>query len=316
MGERVLIIGANGQIGSELTVELRARLGESNVLPTDIAEANPMLAGGRFERLDVLNEAVLRQLMGDHRITTVYHMAALLSATGERHPMKAWRLNVDGLLHVLNASVDLKVSKLFWPSSIAVFGPDARKDRTPQNVALNPSSIYGISKLAGEQLCAWYHRKHGLDVRSLRYPGLISYRTMPGGGTTDYAIEIFHAAISEQRYTCFLEADATLPFMYMDDAIRGTLDLMDAPVSRISVRTSYNFTAFSISPGQLADEISKHVPGFSVTYAPDYRQQFAESWPRSIDDTQARSDWGWQPRFDLPALVADMLKHVAVMNHG
>jgi nucleoside-diphosphate-sugar epimerase len=208
--------------------------------------------------------------------------------------------------------VDLKVSKVFWPSSIAAFGPDAPKESTPQVTALNPTSMYGITKVAGEQLCAWYHHKHNLDVRGLRYPGLISYKTMPGGGTTDYAIEIFHFALNHQRYTCYLEPDATLPFMYMDDAVRGTIELMDAEPSRISVRTGYNFTAFSVSPKELAAEIARHIPQFVISYEPDYRQQFAESWPRSIDDTQARKDWNWQPRFDLPALVADMLTNVAI----
>ena len=312
--ERVLIIGANGQIGSELVIALRARRGDNAVIASDISPAGSLLDGnGPFLHLDVLDEDALRRFIREERITIVYHMAALLSATAERHPMKAWRLNMDGLLHVLNACVEMGVKQLFWPSSIAAFGPDAPKENTPQVVPMNPDTVYGITKVAGEQLCAWYHRKHGLDVRSLRYPGLISHRTLPGGGTTDYAIDIFHAALSDGTYTCFLKPDASLPFMYMDDAIAGTLQLMDTPADRITVRTSYNITAFSLSPHELATEIRKHIPEFRISYEPDYRQQFAESWPRSIDDSQARTDWNWKPRFELSELVEDMLKHVRVL---
>jgi nucleoside-diphosphate-sugar epimerase len=308
--ENILVIGANGQIGSELTAALRQSHG--NVIATDIAPAGSSQAEADFEQLDVLDEARLEQLVADRRVTTIYHMAALLSATGEKNPMKAWHLNMNGLLNVLNICVNHKVRKLFWPSSIAAFGPDVPLDHTPQHVPMNPTSIYGITKVAGEQLCAWYHRKHGLDVRSLRYPGLVSFKTMPGGGTTDYSVEIFHAALSTQKYTCFLGPDTRLPFMYMDDAIRGTFELMNADASRLTIRTSYNFTAFSMSPSDLAAEIMKHIPEFTITYKPDYRQQLADSWPRGIDDSDARKDWDWKPRFDLVLLVEDMLKHLAV----
>lgn len=311
MQQRILIIGANGQIGTELVIALGKWIGEENVIATDISAPNPIFNGsGKFLKLDVLDKDALHKVVDAEGITTVYNMAALLSATAEKKPMKAWELNITGLLNVLNVCVDLKVQKVFWPSSIAVFGPDVPKENTPQDAALNPTTIYGVSKVAGEQLCAWYHRTHGLDVRSIRYPGLISYKTQPGGGTTDYSVEIFHAALNQTNYICPLKADAALPFMYMSDAIRGTIDLMNADASQITVRNSYNFTAFSLSPGMLAQEIAKHIPELQVTYRPDYRQQFAESWPMSIDDSAARQDWQWNPEFDIAALVQDMLAHL------
>jgi nucleoside-diphosphate-sugar epimerase len=311
----VLVIGACGQLGLELTEALRQRYEPANVIAADVrAPKQPeLLAGGPFELLDVLDKPRLEQLIQQYQPTQVYHLAALLSATAEKDPMFAWKLNMDGLLNVLNLAVQYKVAQVYWPSSIAVFGPDTPRENTPQLTIMNPNTVYGISKLAGEQWCEWYHRKHGLDVRSLRYPGLIGYKSLPGGGTTDYAVDIYHKAVAGHSYECFLKEDSYLPMMYMPDALKATLDLMHAPAEKIKVRTSYNLGAMSFSPAEITASIQQQVPGFEVSYAPDQRQAIADSWPASIDDTAARQDWGWQPDFDLDKMTADMLLHLKQM---
>ncbi len=308
---RILIVGANGQIGSELAGVLAERFGGDAVVTGDLAPAG-RTAGLVHESLDVTDAAALAAVIRRHRITQVYQLAAMLSATGETNPRQAWDVNICGLLNVLELARQGVLERIFWPSSIAVFGPGTPGDATPQHTVMDPTTVYGISKLAGERWCAWYHARHGVDVRSLRYPGLISWKTPPGGGTTDYAVEIFYAALERHPYTCFLDADQVLPMMYMPDALRATLELMTAPAERIRERGSYNLAAMSFSPRQIAAAIARRVEGFSVQYAPDFRQQIAASWPRSIDDRQARSDWGWQPQFDLPAMVDEMLQHLRV----
>ena len=303
----ILIIGANGQIGTELAQELAFRHGDSHVVTSDLAPQGrvPHLA---HEMLDVTDAAALTSVVKRHGITQVYHLAAALSATGEKHPMWAWDLNMKGLLNVLELARVQKLDKVFWPSSIAAFGPCTPALDTPQATVMDPTTVYGISKLAGERWCAWYHAKHGVDVRSLRYPGLISYKTPPGGGTTDYAIEIFHAALKTGRYSCFLEAGQALPMMYMPDALRATIELMEAPASSVKQRGSYNLAGVSFTPADIAAAIQKHLPDFQIDYAPDFRQAIAASWPQRIDDRDAAADWGWSLRYDLAAIVADMLK--------
>lgn len=304
-----LVIGANGQIGSELTAALAAMHGEANVIAADIAlPAQPHRV--QFVSLDVLDTRRLREIVERHSIDDVYLLAALLSAKGESAPLAAWTLNVNSLLNVLELAREKKIARVFWPSSIAAFGPHSPADATPQWAVMDPTTIYGASKQAGERLCEYYFAKFGVDVRSLRYPGAISYRTPPGGGTTDYAIAIFQAARRGEAYRCFLAEDATLPMIYMPDAIRATLELMNADARRLRVRSSYNLSGLSFSPGEIAAEIRRHVPGFEVVYAPDFRQAIAESWPHTIDDSQARADWGWAARFDLARLTADMLENV------
>lgn len=307
---KILVIGAGGQLGSELTQALWQRYGKANVIATDIKEPGGILSGGNFKVLDVLNQKGLFEFIKEQQITQIYHLAAVLSATGEKNPKFAWRLNMDGLIHVLDAAVEFKIEKVYWPSSIAVFGPNTPKHNTPQHTVMDPSTIYGISKLAGEQWCDWYYRKHGVDVRSLRYPGLIGYKTKPGGGTTDYAVDIFFKAITEKKYICFLKPDTYLPMMYMDDAVKATIDLMEAPPDKITTRSSYNISAMSFCPSDIAEEIRKEIPGFSVTYQPDFRQEIADSWPKSIDDSQARGDWGWQHQFDLRKMTREILKNL------
>jgi nucleoside-diphosphate-sugar epimerase len=309
MSDRILIVGANGQIGTELAVALAARHGEDSVITSDIA-ARGRAAGLVHEMLDIRDAKTLADVVERYRITQIYHLAAALSATGEQHPMWAWDLNMKGLLNVLELARAKKVERVFWPSSIAAFGPTSPQEDTPQHTLMEPSTVYGISKLAGEGWCRWYHRQHGVDVRSLRYPGLISWKTPPGGGTTDYAVDIFHAALREGRYTCFLEPDQALPMMYMPDAVRATIELMAAPAVQIGERGSYNIAAMSFTPAQLGAEIERRIPGFTIEYAPDHRQSIAASWPRSINDDAARSDWGWSARFDLSALVDDMLANL------
>lgn len=314
MREVVLITGAGGQIGSELTQALRQEFKHDQVIASDIKEPSADLKeSGPFEQLDVLDEGRLNELIEKYQVTQVYHLAAMLSATAEQHPLKAWKLNMDSMLYVLEAAVRHKLHKVFWPSSIAAFGPNSPKQHTPQYTVMDPTSVYGISKLAGEGWCNYYFQKKGVDVRSVRYPGLISYKTPPGGGTTDYAIDIFIKAIHEGSYTCFLEPDSELPMMYMPDAIRGTLELMDAPADRLSIRTSYNLAGLSFNPEELANAIQSHLPDFEIKYQPDYRQQIAASWPNSIDDSVARKDWGWEPEYDLPGMTADMLAHISEM---
>lgn len=306
----ILVIGAGGQLGTELTQGLWNLYGRENVIATDIKDTHGILSQGNFEILDVLREKALFDFIQKNNITQIYHLAAVLSATGEKNPKLAWHLNMDGLINVLDAAVQFKVDRVYWPSSIAVFGPSTPKNNTPQDTIMDPSTIYGITKLAGERWCDWYFRKYGLDVRSLRYPGIIGYKTKPGGGTTDYAVDIFFKAITEKKYECFLKQDTYLPMMYMDDAVKATLDLMAAPPAKIKTRSSYNISAMSFSPEEIAAEIKKHIHGFLITYQPDFRQAIADSWPKSIDDSVARNEWGWVPKFGLKEMVEDILKNL------
>lgn len=309
MQTRILIVGANGQIGTELTQALVQRHGPEAVVTSDQVPVGRVL-GLRHEMLDVTEAHALTEVVERHRITQIYLLAAALSARGEQHPKWAWDLNMKGLLNVLELARTHKLERIFWPSSIAAFGPSTPRDQTPQKTVMDPSTVYGISKLAGEGWCAWYHRKHGVDVRSLRYPGLISWKTPPGGGTTDYAVEIFHAALKHGRYTSFLSEATALPMMYMPDAIRATLELMDAPSENVRERGSYNLAGISFTPRQMADSIARHIAGFELHCEPDERQWIADSWPRSIDDSAAQSDWGWRARYDLDAMVRDMLDNL------
>jgi len=309
--ERILIIGANGQFGTELTEALRGGYGGPQVVASDV-QTPPQGAGeeGPFEIVNVLDGGRLYEIIRKYNITQVYHLAALLSATGEKKPKPAWDLNINGLLNVLDIAREGGVRKVFWPSTIAVFGPGTPRQCTPQHTVTDPNTVYGISKLAGEGWCNYYFTKYGVDVRSLRYPGLISYKHPAGGGTTDYAVDIYQQALETGRYQCYLSEDTYLPMMYMPDAVRAALELMDADATRITVRSSYNIGAVSFSPREVAAEIKKHLPGFAVQYQPDFRQQIADSWPQSIDDSIARRDWGWQPQFDLPTMTEDMLTNL------
>ena len=308
--EYILVIGACGQIGLELTEALRQKFGTAQVLATDIRPLNQVSVSLQpYRQLDVMDKSALQALMEEKQFTQVYHLAAMLSANGERNPQAAWELNMVSLLSILDLSHQLGVKKVFWPSSIAVFGPDSQKRDCPQQGVTEPSTIYGISKAAGEHWCQYYFDKFGLDVRSLRYPGLIS-AGLPGGGTTDYAVDIFHSAVQQETYTCFLKPDTTLPMMYMPDAIRATLELMDAPAEHLTVRTAYNLAALSFSPSELYEEIKLQVPDFQIDYQPDFRQAIADSWPGSIDDTMARSDWGWKPEYQLRNMTTAMLEGI------
>ncbi|ODP33310.1 NAD-dependent epimerase/dehydratase family protein [Pandoraea sp. ISTKB] len=317
--ERILIIGANGQIGSELVEALAAQYGNENVVATDIAPG-PSRHAVHYETLDVLDAARLAALVERFGITQIFHLAALLSATGETRPLQAWTLNMNGLLNVLELAREHQGKgrglRVFWPSSIAAFGPHTPAVETPQLAIMDPTTMYGISKQAGERLCEYYFTKFGVDVRSLRYPGVISFKTPPGGGTTDYAIEIFQAARRGEIYTCFLKDDATLPMIHMPDAVRATLELMNADAAKLRVRSSYNVAGVSFDPKTLAEAIARRVPGFTVKYAPDFRQAIAETWPHTLDDTHARYDWGWKPAFDLDAMVDDMLANVPLDWHA
>lgn len=311
MEESIIIIGSNGQIGTELAAALRNKSGNDSVLTCDINPPGQTDPSAKFEILDVLDKKALRALYEKYKPTQVYLLAALLSATGERFPKKAWELNMDGLIGVLDLSVEFNVSKVFWPSSIAVFGPHSPKTDTPQYCVMDPNTVYGFSKLAGERWCEYYYQKHNLDVRSIRYPGLISWKAAPGGGTTDYAIHIFHEALSSGNYQSFLSKDTRLPMLYIDDAINGTLQLMDAPAEDLRIRSSYNLTGLSFTPNELGAEIRKHLPDFELTYSDsDPRQKIADSWPRSIDDTYAREDWGWNPVYDLSKMAEEMLSNL------
>ncbi|MDX2249032.1 MAG: NAD-dependent epimerase/dehydratase family protein [Bacteroidia bacterium] len=307
--KRTLVIGALGQIGSELIAELTRRYGNDSVVATDI-RLPEQKTDFTFLKLDVLDKQALYQVISDYNIGTLYNLAAILSAKGEQQPQLAWEINMKSLLNTLEAARELSLEKVFWPSSIAVFGPSTPRVNTPQHCEMDPSTVYGISKLAGERWCAYYAQKYGVDVRSLRYPGLISYKTLPGGGTTDYAVEIFHEAVKARHYTSFLGENTALPMMYMPDAIRATLSLMDAPVEAVKVRSSYNLAGISFTPAILAAEIQKHIPLFSCDYKPDFRQAIAESWPQSIDDRESTADWGWKPEFDLESMAHDMLLHI------
>ena len=313
--ERILIIGANGQIGSELVTALAEQHGAANVLATDIG-SNNVYGAARYAQLDVLDKARLMSLVEEEGVTQVYQLAALLSATGEQAPLKAWTLNMDGLLNILEVARERgeagKPLKVFWPSSIAAFGPNTPSENTPQYTVMDPTTIYGISKLAGERLCEYYHTKYGVDVRSIRYPGIISFKSPPGGGTTDYAIAIFHSALKGETYECFLGPETTLPMIYMPDAIRATIELMDAPAEQVKIRSSYNVAGVSFNPRELAASIQQAVPGFEIAYKPDSRQQIADTWPKSLDDSRASADWGWKARVGIEEMVASMLENIDV----
>lgn len=306
---KILVIGSSGQIGIDLVLELRRRKGVNNVIATDIKEPCPILINdGPFYQLDVLDKEKLEWLIQEENITEVYLLAALLSAIAEQKPQAAWKLNMDGLLNILELGKQKKLKKIFWPSSIAVFGSNSPKLNTPQHTIMEPSTIYGISKLAGERWCEYYFNKFGVDVRSIRYPGLISYKSKPGGGTTDYAIEIFEKAINKEPFSCYLEKNTFLPMMYMDDAIRATIEIMEAPSEKIKIRSSYNIAGTSFSPEEIATEIEKELGPIKIAYNPDFRQNIADSWPDSIDDKCAKNDWEWSVFYDLPKIIKEMIK--------
>jgi nucleoside-diphosphate-sugar epimerase len=311
MATKVLVIGACGQIGTELTMRLREIYGGEQVIASDIREgSDEIMASGPFETLDAMDKSQIEDVCLHYEINEVYLMAAMLSATGEKFPKKAWSLNMGSLMNVLDIAKDGKVDKIFWPSSIAVFGPTTPKENTPQHTIMEPTTVYGISKQTGERWCEYYHQKYGVDVRSIRFPGLISWKTLPGGGTTDYAVDVFHKAVADGNYTCFLKEDTALPMMYMEDAVRATVEIMRAPADEIKERSSYNLAGMSFTPKEIADEIRKHVKDFSMAYEPDSRQEIANSWPSSIEDTAARNDWNWKHEYDLSNMVAEMLSHL------
>ena len=311
MNPKILIIGACGQIGTELTQKLRKIYGTENVIASDIRKLNvDVVNSGPFEVINALDFNQIEHLVEVHQITDVYLMAALLSATAEKNPAFAWDLNMNSLFHVLNLAKAGKIKKIFWPSSIAVFGPTTPKENTPQYTIMEPSTVYGISKQSGERWCEYYHNLFGVDVRSIRYPGLISWSSPPGGGTTDYAVDIYHKALENQSYECFLSAETKMPMMYMDDAIAATIQIMQAPAEQIKIRSSYNLAAMSFTPTEIAAEIQKHIPDFTISYALDFRQKIADSWPASIDDSRAREDWGWNHHFTLDNMTVDMLEHL------
>ncbi|MBI4945178.1 MAG: NAD-dependent epimerase/dehydratase family protein [Bacteroidetes bacterium] len=308
--EKILVIGSSGQIGTELTAQLQKVYGSENVIASDIKK--PQHFSGEFEELDVLDEKRLGEIVAKHKVSQVYLLAALLSATAEKNPQFAWKLNMNSLFNVLDLAKEKKIKKIYWPSSIAVFGHSTPKENVPQFTVMDPTTVYGISKLAGERWCEYYFLKYGVDVRSLRYPGLISYSSPPGGGTTDYAVDIFYKAIETGSFQCFLKEDTVLPMMYMPDALRATIELMETEAKNIKVHSSYNIAAMSFSPKQIADEIKKNIPGFSISYQPDFRQNIADSWPRSIDDSCANQDWNWKHKITLNDMVRDMFKHLTV----
>lgn len=307
---RVLIIGASGQLGSELTLALGEVFGNQNIIASDISSPHPNIASFAFEKLDVMNASQLAEIVDKHQITQIYHLAAILSARGESNPQWAWNLNMTGLLNVLEVAREKKIDKVYWPSSIAVFGPNTPLDNTPQFCEKDPNTVYGISKLAGERWCEYYFEKYGLDVRSIRYPGLIGYKSLPGGGTTDYAVDIYHKALNKEHFTCFLKEGTALPMMYMPDAIKATIDLMEAPAEQVKVRSSYNLGGISFTPEEIAASIQKQIPDFTISYQPDFRQAIADSWPNSIDDSHAQQDWGWKHEYDLDAMTEDILKNL------
>lgn len=309
--KKILIVGASGQIGTELVLELRRRFGEENVIASDVKdEPSDLLRNGIYEKLDILDNEAYLSLLEKYKVTEVYLLAALLSATAEKHPDFAWKLNMEGLFNVLNSAKEGKIQKVFWPSSIAVFGPNTPRENTPQYCVMDPSTVYGLSKLAGERWCEYYFKKHGVDVRSIRYPGLISYGSLPGGGTTDYAVDIFYHAKAGKDYTCFLKKDTELPMMFMSDAIKATIDLMEVPKEKVIIRSSYNIAGMSFTPEKIYAQIIKSVPNFKISYSPDFRQEIADSWPKSIDDSEARNHWGWSPEHDLKSLTNNMLEGV------
>lgn len=312
MSEQILVVGACGQLGTELVESLRGIYGDANVIASDIRQSDDdVFKAGPFETLDILDKNRLSEILSKYKPSQVYHLAALLSATAEAKPKLGWTLNMDGLFHVLDAAIDFKIGKIYWPSSIAVFGPRTPVNNTPQHCVMDPNTIYGISKLAGERYCEYYFQKRGVDVRSLRYPGLIGYKSAPGGGTTDYAVSIYHDALTTGKHTCFLGENTELPMLYMPDALKATLDIMHAPAEQIKIRSSYNLAGMSFDPKGIAQSIQKYVPGFQIDYQPDHRQAIADSWPNSIDDSEARADWAWKPDFDLDAMTKDMLVNLA-----
>ncbi|MFP9116952.1 L-threonine 3-dehydrogenase [Flavobacterium sp. RNTU_13] len=312
MMPKILIIGACGQIGTELTKKLREEYGTNNVIASDVRKTDPeFVSSGPFEVVNALDFNQIEHTIEKHGVTDVYLMAALLSATAEKNPAFAWDLNMNSLFHVLNLAKAGKIKKIFWPSSIAVFGPTTPKQNTPQYTVMEPSTVYGISKQSGERWCEYYHNIYGVDVRSIRYPGLISWSTPPGGGTTDYAVDIYHKALENGSYTCFLSEDTRLPMMYMDDAIRATIEIMKAPAENIKIRSSYNLSAMDFTPKEITAAIQQQLPEFTISYEPDFRQKIADSWPQSIDDSSARADWGWNHDFSLQSMTADMLAHLS-----
>lgn len=312
MSEKILVIGAAGQIGTELVLKLRESKGSENVIAADLKKPNEeVLAGGKFVQLDILDEPAARTVISENSITEVYLLAALLSATAEKNPMFAWKLNMDGLFNILNIAKEGIIKKVFWPSSIAVFGPSSPKKNTPQTAIMEPITVYGISKQAGERWCEYYFRQYGVDVRSIRYPGLISYKSLPGGGTTDYAVDIYYKALENASFTCFLDENVKLPMMYMEDAIRATIELMDAPIENIKTRSSYNISGMSFSPKEIAQSIQNHISDFEINYSIDYRNKIAETWPDSISDSNAREDWNWEARYDLNEMTKNMLENLS-----
>jgi nucleoside-diphosphate-sugar epimerase len=306
--EKILVVGSSGQIGTELVAELRTRYGQDNVIASDIKPGDAeQLQLGPYEQLDALDKDKLFEVVKKYKVTQVYLLAALLSATAEQKPMFAWKLNMESLFHVLELAREKHIQKIYWPSSIAVFGLTTPRENTPQFTVIEPTTVYGISKQAGERWCEWYFNKHGVDTRSLRYPGLIGWKSAPGGGTTDYAVHIYHEALKHKTYTSFLSKDTTLPMMYMADAIRATIEIMDAPAEKIRIRGAYNVSGMSFSPEEIAASIRAFIPDFKLSYAPDFRQQIADSWPKSINDREAREHWGWKPEYDLETMTKDML---------
>lgn len=310
MSERILILGACGQIGTELTQKLRTIYGNNNVIASDIKQGNKTITEGNFEIIDATDKEAILTAIKKYKITDVYLMVAMLSALGEKMPMKAWNLNMVSLLNVLELAKEKYFKKLYWPSSIASFGPTSPKINTPQQTIMEPSTVYGISKVAGEHWCNYYYKKYGIDVRSIRYPGIISWKTLPGGGTTDYAVDIYFKAVENKKFECFLSENTRLPMMYMEDAINATIQIMQTDASKVKTRTSYNVAAISFTPQEIALNIKKHIPDFEITYTPDFRQEIADSWPQIIDDTKARTDWGWNHKFDLSLITKEMLKNI------
>jgi len=310
--KNILIIGASGQIGSDLTIELRKQFGSNNVIATDIKNATyEIMQSGTFEILDVMDKKGIAAMIDKYKITEVYHLAAILSGNAEKNPKWAWDINMESLFNVLDVALEKKIKKVFWPSSMGAFGPTTPAVNTPQLTIMEPSTVYGISKLAGERWCEYYFNKYGLDVRSLRYPGLISWKTEAGGGTTDYAVEIFYEAVKSGKYECFLSENTALPMMYMDDAVKATIMLMEAPAEKIKVRSSYNLGGISFTPKEITDEIRKYIPELEVTYKSDFRQAIADSWPRSISDEAAQKDWGWKHDYDLPKMTKVMIENIS-----
>lgn len=311
MSETILIIGASGQIGNELTQELRSIYGNNNVIGSDIKEGSEeMMTSGPFEIIDATDKEAVLKVVKKYNVSQVYLLAAMLSVTAEQYPKKAWDLNMNSLLGVLDLAKEKHIKQVYWPSSIAVFGPTTPKKNTPQKTIMEPSTVYGISKLAGEFWCNYYHEKYGVDVRTIRYPGIISWKTKPGGGTTDYAIDIYFKALKEGKFECFLSEKTRLPMMYMDDAVAATIQLMQAKPADVKLRTGYNLAAIDFTPEEMALEIKKHIPDFKISYNPDFRQQIADSWPSSIDDSEARKDWNWKHKFDLSSMTTEMLANI------